>query len=119
LAQGDLQLAVMDIESDEIEPLRALSSGKHVGAQWPPDGSFVYFLSHRDGISNIYRMSASGGEITQVTDLQTGVNGVSNLNRRPVAGSQSSADLYMNLNAKRLNAAHEAQDADCPPTDKS
>jgi hypothetical protein len=63
-------------------------------------------------------MSASGGEITHVTNLQTGVSGISNWNRRPVAGSQSPDDLWTNLNAKRLNAGNEEQDADCAPTDK-
>jgi Tol biopolymer transport system component len=77
LALGDLQLAVMDLASGETRSLPAFSSGKHVGAQWSPDGSFVYFISDRDGISNVYRMRADGGEITQVTNLQTGASGIS------------------------------------------
>jgi len=77
LAFGDFQLAVMDIATGETQAIPAFPFGKHMGAQWSPDGSFVYFLSDRDGISNIYRMRTSGGEITQVTNLQTGVSGIS------------------------------------------
>jgi Tol biopolymer transport system component len=53
LAFGDLQLAVMDIATGEIQPLPAFSSGKHIGAQWSPDGSYIYFLSDRDGLQYI------------------------------------------------------------------
>jgi hypothetical protein len=77
LAFGDLQLAVMDLACGETRSLRAFPSGKHVGAQWSPDGSSIYFVSDKDGISNVYRMRTSGGEITQVTNLQTAVSGIS------------------------------------------
>jgi Tol biopolymer transport system component len=74
---GELQLAVMDIATGDTKLLPAFPSGKHIGAQWSADGSFIYFLSDRDGISNIYRMPSTGGEIAQVTNLQTGVSGIS------------------------------------------
>src|SRR3970282_1309214 len=40
------------------------------------DGRSLFFLSDRQGITNIYRSSVDGGNVTQVTNLLTGVSGI-------------------------------------------
>ncbi|HUJ61285.1 MAG TPA: S9 family peptidase [Kofleriaceae bacterium] len=42
---------------------------------WSPDGKWVYFLSSRGGSSQVWRISPSGGEATQVTHLPVDVDG--------------------------------------------
>lgn len=44
--------------------------------QWSPDGVNLYFLSNASGIANIYRINVSDGAVAQVTNVQTGVSGV-------------------------------------------
>src|SRR5689334_19514482 len=42
---------------------------------WSPDGRWIYFLSARGGSSQVWRISASGGEAEAVTKLPTDVGG--------------------------------------------
>jgi hypothetical protein len=75
-AAGRYRLALIDVESLSIEPLRASRTGDDINPQWSPDGQTVYFVSNRTGIPNIYRVPADGGEVVQVTDVATGVSGI-------------------------------------------
>ena len=43
--------------------------------QWAPDGKSIYFLSTRSGSSQVWSISPTGGEATQVTKLPIDVNG--------------------------------------------
>jgi Tol biopolymer transport system component len=74
---GDMRLAVMDPQTATMRPVEAFRNGKHINPQWSPDSRSLYFVSDRDGISNIYRVSTGGGEVQQLTNLQTGVTGIS------------------------------------------
>ena len=42
---------------------------KQVSPQWAPDGSGVYFISDRDGTSNVYSVDLVSGALRQVTDV--------------------------------------------------
>ncbi len=74
---GDLTLALIDATTLDVHPVVGFPSGKHLGAQWSPDGSWLYFISDRDGIANVYRVHIATGDLKQITNLQTGVSGIS------------------------------------------
>ncbi len=76
---GSYRLALIDVESGAIEPLPDFDQGKNINPQWSADGSSLYFLSDQSGITNIYRLSMADGEIHQVTNLITGVSGITAL----------------------------------------
>ncbi|UCC74656.1 MAG: S9 family peptidase [Gemmatimonadota bacterium] len=42
--------------------------------EWAPDGSWLAFLSNRDGKTQVYGIAPNGGEAWVVTDWETGVN---------------------------------------------
>ncbi len=77
LVYGPYQLAVMDAATGAVEHVPAFSRGKHINPQWSPDGQSLYFLSDRDGITNMYRISLSDGAAYQVTNVYSGVSGIS------------------------------------------
>ncbi len=79
LRYGDYQLALIDPVSREITSLPAFSRGKHTNPQWAPDGASLYFLSDRTGVTNVYRIHLPEGQVSQVTDLYTGVSGITAL----------------------------------------
>jgi surface antigen Omp85-like protein/WD40 repeat protein len=79
LAYGDYRLALIDVESGRIQALPSLGRAKHISPQWSPDGRALYLLSDRAGVTNVYRLSLSDGEFTQVTNLYTGVSGITAL----------------------------------------
>lgn len=70
------QLALVDVESREVERLSLFEGGKHINPQFAPDGRSLYFAADPDGFSNIYRYALEEDQIYQVTDLSTGVSGI-------------------------------------------
>jgi Tol biopolymer transport system component len=78
LSFGPYQIAVLDVASGSVE--RVLNTrGKQINPQWAPDGRSIYFVSDRDGVSNVYRVSPGGADAAQVTTIGTGVSGITGL----------------------------------------
>lgn len=76
---GPYALALLDVERRAIVPLGAVSDAKAINPQWAPDGLSVYFLSDRGGITNVYRLDVASGAVAPVTNLYTGVSGITAL----------------------------------------
>ena len=79
LRYGNYELALLDVASGDIRRLGGFADAKNINPQWTRDGRGLYFVSDARGISNVYRMALPGGEITQVTNLRTGVSGITAL----------------------------------------
>src|SRR6266480_3710554 len=80
LSYGDYQLAVIDARpGGQIRQLPHLEHAKHINPQWSPDGKSLYFLGDPGGITNVYRLSVADGAIRQVTNVFTGVSGITSL----------------------------------------
>jgi len=75
LQLGNYQIAVVDADGGNIRVVPGASAGKNINPQWAADGS-LFFVSDRNGISNVYRAPADGGDARQVTNLATGVSGI-------------------------------------------
>src|SRR6185503_8510855 len=58
LAFGDYQLAVVDVASGRVDRVAMNLRGKQINPQWAPDGQSIFFISDREGVSNVYRASA-------------------------------------------------------------
>jgi len=76
LSIGPMQLAVLEVETGEVKPVPCFGSAKNINPQWAPDSRSLYFISDQSGISNVYNVELEGGEIFQVTNLFTGVAGI-------------------------------------------
>jgi hypothetical protein len=76
LAMGPYTLALYDVATKQVRRLPGFERAKHLNPQWSPDGGSLYFLSDPGGITNIYRLELASGHITQVTNLFTGVSGI-------------------------------------------
>src|SRR5467141_3069960 len=80
LTYGDYQLAVISARpGGQITRLPHLANAKHINPQWSSDGRSLYFLADPGGITNVFRMSVGDGEIAQVTNVFTGVSGITAL----------------------------------------
>ena len=79
LTHGPMRLATIDVASRAITPLPAFTQGKHINPQFSPNGNDLYFVSDRTGVSNIYRLTIASGALSQVTNVATGVSGITNL----------------------------------------
>ena len=80
LSYGDYQLAVMAPHPGApIRRLAHLEHAKHINPQWSPDGTSLYFVGDPGGISNVFRLSLADGTLTQVTNVFSGVSGITSL----------------------------------------
>src|SRR5213076_356137 len=76
---GNLRIALLHLDNGSIEVLRHMDQGKNIDPAWAPDGRSLAFVSDRNGISNIFLYDFSDGNIYQLTDVFTGVSGITAL----------------------------------------
>lgn len=76
LSYGKLRLGLMDVQSGRISLIQMDDSVKHINPQYSSDGNYLYFISDPDGFSDIYRYSFSDNSIEQITDIATGISGL-------------------------------------------
>ena len=76
---GNYRLARLDVGSREIEPLPSFPEAKNINPQWGRDGRELFFLSDRAGITNVYRIDVETGRAFAVTNVVTGVSGITAL----------------------------------------
>src|SRR5262249_37276484 len=76
LAIGHYRLALIDPESGAIDQLPVFTDADNLNPQWSPDGDAIYFVSNRLGIPNLYRVALATGGLTQLTNVATGLSGV-------------------------------------------
>jgi Tol biopolymer transport system component len=81
LAYGPYRLAIMDLASGQIRALPALadSTSKLIDPQWSGDGQSIYCMSDHTGITNLYRLRLSDGALQQLTNVATGISGITQL----------------------------------------
>ncbi len=79
LHYGNYTLADYQFDTQEIVPLPSFTTGKNINPQWAPDMRSLYFVSDQSGIPNIYRVDLASGQIYQLTNVFTGVSGITNL----------------------------------------
>ena len=76
LSTGPSRIAVLDMASRKIRQVAGFESAKNINPQWAPDSQSLYFISDQNGIPNIYNVHLESEEINQVTNLYTGVSGI-------------------------------------------
>ena len=73
---GHYAIGLIDVAASQITRLPGFEGARHINPQWSPDGASLFFIADPDGISNVFRVDLAGGPIRQVTDLYTGVSGI-------------------------------------------
>ncbi len=76
LTYGPMAIAFFDLSTGTVERLSPLGETAHWNPQFTPDGEGLYFLADRDGFRDIYRVGLDDGQVWQVTQIVTGVSGI-------------------------------------------
>jgi Tol biopolymer transport system component len=76
---GAFELALMDPETGQTQKVLGFPSGKNINPQWAPDSKSLYFLSDQNGKTDLYRIDLASNQIRQVTNLYTGISGITEL----------------------------------------
>jgi hypothetical protein len=79
LNAGDYRLALLDVASGRISPVSTFAQGKNINPQWTPDSRSLFFVADQNGISNIYRVNLQSGALAQVTNVDSGISGITAL----------------------------------------
>ena len=78
---------IMDVASGQVREAGGFDGAKNIDPQWSQDGKSLYFLSDRQGITNVYRLPLDGGDPMQLTNILTGVSGITSLSPALSAGN--------------------------------
>ena len=98
---GALRIGLVDMATGVVRPLSPPGAGdlwpehaKQINPQWAPDGSAVYFVSDRDGTSNVFRVDLGDGTLAQVTDVDAGVSGITAASPALAVASEAGTIAY-------------------------
>ena len=58
---------------------RRSRQGKNINPQWNPDSRSLFFVSDQSGISNVYRVDVQSGALAQITNIDSGISGITAL----------------------------------------
>jgi Tol biopolymer transport system component len=76
---GNLRIALYHLDTGAAEQLGNMDAGKNINPVWAPDGRSLAFVSDRTGINNIFLYDFADGRIYQLTNMFTGVQGITPL----------------------------------------
>ena len=98
LVAGPYQIALLDLESGEIQGLPGFDDQfRNYNPQWAPDGRNLYFVSDHDGIANLYRLDLETRERYLITDLWTGVSGLTAISPA-ISVARGTGDVAFSVN---------------------
>ena len=86
LTYSNMRIALYHLDTGAIEMLGDMDQGHNATPQWSPDGHSIAFVSDRNGVSNIYLYDLGERRLYQLTDLYTGVQGITPALSGPVVG---------------------------------
>lgn len=104
LRYGGYQLALFDKLTNQVRLLpnmsvpdarsRVAAAGvKNIDPVWTSDGTGLFYVSNRTGIPNIFRIDVATGEVSQLTDVFSGVSGITDLS--PVITASRNGDRLL------------------------
>jgi Tol biopolymer transport system component len=94
LRMGRQSLALIDLATGTVSRAPGIGSARQLNPQWSPDGSSIYFLSDPAGITNVYQVNLATGSVSQLTNLFTGVSGITETSPALSVASRSGRMVY-------------------------
>ncbi|HYL20114.1 MAG TPA: BamA/TamA family outer membrane protein [Gemmatimonadales bacterium] len=76
---GNMRIALYHLDKGTIDILDHMDDGKNIDPVWAPDGRSLAFVSDRSGISNLFLYDFADKNIYQLTNVYTGVSGITPL----------------------------------------
>jgi hypothetical protein len=120
---GEPRLALLEVATGAIEPLRPFDGGLQHNPQFAPDGQGLYFISDHDGFKDVHHLDLASGRATPITRLRTGASGFTALSPAMTVAAQSGRMMFsvFSDNAYSVVSLEPAtlaeRQAEGPPTD--
>ncbi len=74
---NEMKIMEYDLSTGEMTEIPQFYDAKHINPQYSPDGNSLYYISNYRGFSNVYRYDFENGQRYQVTNVNTGITGIS------------------------------------------
>jgi WD40 repeat protein len=91
---GNYRIGLLDRASGEIREVQGYRNARNSNPQWSPDGKTIFFVSDVMGGADVHRVELATGELRQVTQLRTGVYGITPLSPSLSVAHQSGRIAY-------------------------
>jgi Tol biopolymer transport system component len=76
---GEMRIGFYHLDTEKISLLPLFPNAKQINPRYSADGKELYFIADPDGFSNIYRYSLAENRVYKLTDIATGVTGLSEI----------------------------------------
>lgn len=91
---GAYRIGLLDCATHAVRMSPAFQPSDQIDPAWSADGASLYFISAPQGIRNVFRTRTADGRTFQVTDVATGVSGVTLLSPALSVASDTGAIAY-------------------------
>ncbi len=95
-------IALMDVASGEIENLDFFEGANNMNPVWDENNN-IYFLSDRNGFRDIYRYNLDSANIHQMTEILTGVSGITKYSPAITVSKKGNTLLYTHYLGQSYN----------------
>jgi hypothetical protein len=106
-------LAELDLATGKITDIKLFNGANNLNPQYSSDGTQIYFLSNRDGFRNMYRYTPLTGRVEQMTDLFTGICGITEYS--PALSISNNNDIVYSYYRAQKYSLYNAKAADFTP----
>ncbi|HET6566346.1 MAG TPA: peptidase S9 [Rhodothermales bacterium] len=95
LDYGEPRLAIIDVASQEKQVYAPFGDRVlYHNPQFSPDGRSLFFISDQDGFKDVYRLSLDDGQTYRITNITTGVSGITNVSPAMTVAAQSGRMVF-------------------------
>ena len=119
-ASSNLQIGRIDVATGEMTLDAPFEGAQHHNPQYAPDGQSLYFVSDQDGFRDLYRWELTSDDLHRVTDLKTGVSGITAL-APAMSVARQSGDIMFSVfsGGNYTGVALDPDEADGTPIDET
>ncbi|MDB4927216.1 tolB protein precursor [Mucilaginibacter sp.] len=106
-------LAEYDLATGQTRDIILFNGANNLNPQYSSDGTQIYFLSNRDGFRNLYRYTISTGKLEQMTNLFTGICGITEFS--PALSISANNDIVYSYYRSQKYSLYNAKVSDFNP----
>lgn len=106
-------LAELDIATGKVTDIKIFNHANNLNPLYSADGTQIYFLSNRDGFRNLYRYTLASGKVEQMTDLFTGICGITEYS--PALSISASDDIVYSYYRAQKYTVYNAKASEFKP----
>lgn len=91
---GKMHICLYDVSPKKISILNLFNNATHINPQFSNDGKSIFFIADPDGINNIYRYDLINRNIFKITNVATGVSGLTELSPAMTVAKETGEMLF-------------------------